>query len=71
MHLECERCKGVGQVIKNPCVECKATGILSQRVTERISVPPGAENGQSLTIPEKVGAILIRATRAKTGRAAT
>jgi DnaJ-class molecular chaperone len=42
MHLECERCKGVGLVIKYPCLDCKATGIHTQKIVERISIPPGA-----------------------------
>lgn len=54
MHLECERCKGIGLVIKYPCLDCKASGILSQKIIERIVIPPGAENGQTVTFAEKV-----------------
>lgn len=32
MHLECTRCKGVGLIIKNPCIDCKATGIKFSKV---------------------------------------
>lgn len=36
LHLECERCKGIGLVIKNPCHDCKATGIKVSKVLESI-----------------------------------
>ena len=32
MHLECERCKGIGLMIKYPCLDCKATGIKVQQI---------------------------------------
>jgi len=41
MHLECERCKGIGLMIKYPCLDCKATGVQVQQVVESIVVPPG------------------------------
>ena len=54
MHLECERCKGIGLVIKHPCLECKTAGIMVQKVTEKIAIPPGVENEQTITQAEKV-----------------
>jgi molecular chaperone DnaJ len=54
MHLECERCKGIGLVIKHPCLDCKTAGIKIQQVTERVSIPAGVDNGQTITLNEKV-----------------
>lgn len=54
MHLECERCKGIGLVIKHPCLDCKTSGIMVQKVTERVTIPPGVDNGQTITLAEKV-----------------
>lgn len=41
-------------MIKYPCLTCKATGILTQKATERVTIPPGIETGQTLTFHEKV-----------------
>ena len=41
-------------MIKYPCLDCKATGIKTQNVVESVTIPPGSESGQTLTIPEKV-----------------
>ena len=50
MHLQCVRCKGIGLIIKYPCGDCKATGILTQAVKEFIKIPPGVEDGGSMTL---------------------
>ncbi len=53
MHLECVRCKGIGLIIKNPCTDCKATGILVQKVKEIIRIPAGVEDNGSITLNSK------------------
>lgn len=54
MHLECERCKGIGLVIKHPCLDCKTTGIMTQKAVEKVAIPPGVDNGQTITLAERV-----------------
>lgn len=49
LHLECERCKGIGLVIKNPCHDCKATGIKVSKVLENFEIPAGVSNGEKIT----------------------
>lgn len=53
MHLECVRCKGIGLVIKHPCGDCKATGILVQKVKEVVRIPPGVEDNGTMTMNGK------------------
>ena len=53
MHLPCQKCSGSGLMIKDPCTTCKATGILKSSVEETIDVPPGVEQGESISLKEK------------------
>ena len=47
----CSACNGTGQVIKNPCQECRGHGY--KQVTRKLSikVPPGAESGTPYRVP--------------------
>lgn len=49
----CPRCGGEGELILEPCEECRGAG--RRKVTERIqvSVPPGVERGDRLRVREK------------------
>jgi DnaJ-class molecular chaperone len=40
-------------VIKHPCTDCKATGILVQKIKEIIKIPPGVEDNGSITLKGK------------------
>ena len=37
-------------MIKYPCLDCKATGVKVQQVLESVSIPPGVESGQTVTL---------------------
>lgn len=46
----CSHCNGTGKVIKNPCRNCGGTGIVRKRVTVKVNIPAGVENGMQLTV---------------------
>lgn len=48
MHIPCHKCQGIGLIIKNPCNECKAKGVINSTVTEEITIPAGSNNGDSV-----------------------
>jgi len=41
----CQRCKGRGTVVTNPCGTCKGAGLASSENTIEVTVPPGVEHG--------------------------
>ncbi len=46
----CPRCQGEGKIIKNPCVNCRGTGLQANRDTISIKIPPGINNGTTMRI---------------------
>jgi len=46
----CEKCRGEGQVIKNPCPKCDGSGRERKVRTVSAKIPPGVENGTRLRI---------------------
>lgn len=54
IQMTCNKCKGVGVSIKNPCVNCKATGIGNTHSKEEINIPKGINTGQNLRLSGKV-----------------
>ncbi len=44
----CGNCGGTGKVIKDKCVDCGGTGRVRRKRTEKIKVPAGIDNGQTL-----------------------
>ena len=52
MHIQmgCSQCKTTGNVIKNPCLNCKGSGCAQNQITEKIDVPPGINNEQVLRV---------------------
>ncbi len=46
----CPRCAGLGQVIEQPCGECKGDGRVRARRTLRVKVPAGMEPGLRLRL---------------------
>ena len=49
----CQSCQGEGTKIKNPCTLCKGTGIAGKNQKEKLTVPKGVNNAQSLRISGK------------------
>lgn len=41
----CQKCRGVGQVIKNPCSSCHGSGRVQKQKKLIINIPAGAEDG--------------------------
>jgi molecular chaperone DnaJ len=46
----CNTCRGEGTIIDNPCHECHGKGIVKQKTTINIKIPPGVENGSRLRV---------------------
>ena len=53
IQMVCSKCKGTGEVIRNPCPTCKGTGVASMTSREKINIPKGINNGQNLRISSK------------------
>ena len=46
----CHQCGGAGQIITNPCKECRGTGKVPKRRTVNIKIPPGVHEGQGIRV---------------------
>jgi molecular chaperone DnaJ len=46
----CDRCNGEGQIIADPCHECQGRGVVRDKVTVAVDVPPGADEGIQLRL---------------------
>lgn len=44
----CPDCKGVGEVISNPCKDCQGSGQKRERTKLRVKIPAGIEDGSRL-----------------------
>lgn len=49
-YTTCSRCGGEGKIIKNPCHACGGSGLVRKKVTIKVRIPAGIENGMQLTI---------------------
>ena len=49
-YTTCSRCGGEGQVVTNPCRHCGGTGLVRKRVTVKVKIPAGVEEGMQLTL---------------------
>ena len=49
-YTTCSRCGGEGKIIKNPCHTCGGSGLIRKKVTIKVRIPAGIENGMQLTI---------------------
>ncbi|MGM9742167.1 MAG: molecular chaperone DnaJ [Candidatus Cryptobacteroides sp.] len=49
-YTTCSRCGGEGQVVSNPCRNCGGTGLVRKRVTVKVRIPAGVEDGMQLTL---------------------
>lgn len=48
--VECSHCHGTGEVPEQPCNSCNGTGIKREKVTRKIRIPSGVEDGQRLVV---------------------
>ncbi len=46
----CDRCKGRGVIIDNPCRECKGKGLIRRTRRIRIQIPAGVDDGHTLRL---------------------
>ena len=47
----CSHCRGAGEIIASPCGECQGTGMVKEKVSLKINIPAGMDNGTRLRIP--------------------
>ncbi|MBI2507056.1 MAG: molecular chaperone DnaJ [Candidatus Niyogibacteria bacterium] len=47
---ECKKCKGRGEIIKNPCKSCGGEGITRKEEEVEIAIPAGINNGEMLRV---------------------
>ena len=46
----CSRCGGRGKIIKEPCKDCRGSGVVRRSRKIQASVPAGIDNGQTISI---------------------
>lgn len=46
----CPHCGGVGKVVSSPCTDCDGQGVKPEKVTIRVRIPPGVEDGTRLRV---------------------
>jgi len=46
----CPSCHGAGQVIHNPCGDCRGSGFVKKKVTRKVDVPAGVDNRTRLRL---------------------
>ena len=49
-YTTCSRCGGEGRILKNPCRNCGGTGLIRRKVTIKVHIPAGVEDGMQLTL---------------------
>jgi len=52
----CSRCGGLGQIVKEPCPECRGEGRRTREQVYPVEVPGGVDNGNTLRVAGKGGA---------------
>ena len=62
MQTTCPSCHGSGKVIRQRCPDCRGGGYVPRRVTRKVDIPAGVDNGTQLR--------LARRGRAESGAAA-
>ncbi|MCG3203516.1 MAG: Chaperone protein DnaJ [Elusimicrobia bacterium] len=50
MAQTCQRCRGFGEIIENPCPTCSGSGRVHRNKKVKVRIPPGVENGTTLRI---------------------
>ena len=49
----CQQCSGTGKVIKTPCKTCKGKGKVRKNLKLTVKIPPGIDNGQTVSLRGK------------------
>jgi len=47
---ECQKCQGRGKIIHQPCSKCKGLGMVRRNRTITVTIPPGIDNGQTISM---------------------
>ncbi|MFZ5830793.1 MAG: molecular chaperone DnaJ [Planctomycetota bacterium] len=50
MQTTCPSCRGSGNVIQDPCRECRGDGYVSVRVSRKVNIPAGVDNQTQLRL---------------------
>ena len=46
----CPKCRGRGQTISDPCIECRGQGLVEKTKTLSVKVPPGVDTGDRIRL---------------------
>jgi molecular chaperone DnaJ len=46
----CSNCHGSGEIIPNPCKDCRGTGKFKKKTTMTVKIPPGVDTGTKLRL---------------------
>ena len=46
----CEKCKGTGRIVKNPCGNCRGTGYVRINRKLSVSIPAGIDDGERIAL---------------------
>ena len=49
----CPTCSGMGQIIINPCRQCRGTGLQEKESSLSVTIPSGVESGQRIRLANK------------------
>ncbi len=47
----CPGCNGAGNIVRHPCRECRGSGWIPKRVTRKVDIPPGVDDGNQMRVP--------------------
>lgn len=47
---QCAKCGGKGKIIEKPCPHCQGNGRIRKSVTQKVKVPAGIDDGQTLNV---------------------
>ena len=53
MQTTCPSCRGSGQVITDPCSDCRGSGLQSEKVTLAVDIPAGVDDGMRVRVPDE------------------
>ena len=49
----CPQCHGTGQIIEEPCRDCRGTGKVRKSTTLEVDIPAGIDHGQTMQLSQK------------------
>ncbi len=50
LQTTCPSCHGAGRIIREPCAACRGTGYVPKRVTRKVTIPAGVDDGTQLRL---------------------